>query len=357
MQQELALDPTQPTRPGEELALAELAPYLRRHLPAAEGDLRVEQFPSGHSNLTYLLRLGKQELVLRRPPFGNRVKSAHDMGREFRVLDKLHRVYPPAPKPYLYCEDEAILGAPFYVMERRRGVVLRQRLPAGLEFGPELACRLSEAVVDRLADLHRVDYTAAGLADLGKPDGYVERQVGGWASRYERARTHDWPQLDQAGRWLATHMPAESGAAVIHNDFKYDNLLLDPRDLTQVVAVLDWEMATLGDPLMDLGTFLAYWVEAGDDPRWRALGFGPTAVAGSLSRRQLAARYAERTAVELPALTFYFVFGLYKLAVILQQIYYRWAKGHTRDPRFEHFDSMVELLGQVAARSIDQDMV
>lgn len=352
-----ALDPTRPIRLGEELPLDRLAAYLRRHLPAAEGELEVEQFPSGHSNLTYLLRLGGQELVLRRPPFGNRVKSAHDMGREYRVLDRLHRVYPPAPKPYLYCDDGEVLGAPFYVMERRRGVVLRDSRAQGHGLGPDLARRLSESVVDCLADLHQVDYSAAGLGGLGKPEGYVERQVTGWRSRYDRARTHDFSELEQVADWLADNRPVERGAAVIHNDFKYDNLLLDPRDLTQVVAVLDWEMATLGDPLMDLGTFLAYWVQADDDPRWRALGFGPTAAAGSLTRRQLADRYAERTGQELPALTFYFVYGLYKLAVILQQIYYRWVKGHTQDPRFEHFDQMIELLGQVAARAVERDLV
>lgn len=351
------LDPTRPPRSGEELDLQRLEPYLRERLtlelPDPGARLEVEQFPSGYSNLTYLLRWGELELVLRRPPFGNRVETAHDMGREFRVLAALQGIYPLAPRPYLFCDDEAVLGAPFYVMERRRGIILRQKLPPGLTLTTVLARRLSENAIDRLAELHRLDYAAAGLGDLGKPEGYVERQVRGWAKRYEKAQTDSWPELDLVAAWLHECRPPERGAALLHNDYKYDNLVLDPYDLTRVIGVLDWEMCTLGDPLMDLGSSLAYWTEAGDDPRWRAVSFGPTAVPGSLTRRELVERYAEKTGFKVDNLTFYFCFGLFRLAVIAQQIYYRFFKGHTRDERFGQLNQVVGLLGKVAARTIE----
>ncbi|MEL7060248.1 MAG: phosphotransferase family protein [Acidobacteriota bacterium] len=356
-----AIDPARPVRAGEELDLDRLAPYLRRHLEAGDdAPLAVDQFPSGYSNLTYLLRLGAQELVLRRPPFGNRVKSAHDMGREFRVLSALEAVYPAAPRPLLYCDDEDVLGAPFYIMERRRGVILRQTLPPGVELPPVLAGRLCEAFVDQLAALHSIDAEAAGLGDLGRPDGYVERQVRGWIGRYEKAQTDAWPELDASAAWLIDRLPAvveASGgvpATLVHNDFKYDNLVLDPNDLTRIVAVLDWEMATLGDPRMDLGTTLAYWVEAADPGPLRAAAFGPTAIAGSLGRETLAGRWSERTGIPLDEPVFFYVFGLYKLAVIVQQIFYRFAHGHTRDQRFGGLDQMVGLLGKVAAAAIER---
>jgi aminoglycoside phosphotransferase (APT) family kinase protein len=349
-------------RPGEALDASALADYLARRLPDLAGPaptVEIAQFPGGYSNLTYAVRvrgLEEREMVLRRPPFGNRVKSAHDMGREFRVLHHLSQVYPPAPKPYLYCEDESILGAPFYLMERRHGVILRRDTPAGVALEPATVQQLSEALIDNLVRLHGVDTAAAGLGDLGKPEGYVERQVRGWADRYQRAKTSTVPAMEQLATWLADHLPRESSppeSALIHNDYKYDNLLLHPENLAEIVAVLDWEMCTVGHPLMDLGTSLAYWVQADDPEPMRQVVMGPTHLPGSLTRRELAQRYGERSGRDLSHLLFYYAFGLFKLAVILQQIYARFHRGATQDPRFAHLDKMVAVLAWAGGRALE----
>ena len=340
-------------RPGEELDLEKLASYLAGQLGGVEGQVTVEQFPNGHSNLTYLLRLGDRELVLRRPPFGNRVKSAHDMGREYRILSRLCRVYGPAPCPVLFCDDDGVLGAPFYLMERRRGIILRKPPPADRPIPPETVRRLCESLVDGLAALHALDYEAAGLGELGKPEGYVERQVTGWSRRYHDAQTNDVPSLDRAAEWLAANRPAESGAALIHNDYKFDNLVLDPDDPGRIVAVLDWEMATIGDPLMDLGTTLGYWIESSDPEALRRFLGGPTALPGSLTRHELALRYCQTAGRELPDLLFHHVYGLFKIAAIAQQIYARYARGATQDPRFAALGGVVAALGESAGRAID----
>jgi aminoglycoside phosphotransferase (APT) family kinase protein len=345
-------DHAAPVRAGEELDLAGLEAALQKHLPQLAGPLVTLQFPHGHSNLTYLLRIGSSELVLRRPPFGNQVQTAHDMSREFRVLSRLSTVYPEAPRPCFFCEDSSVLGAPFYVMERRRGVILRRSLPPGLSLSPQVGRRLGESLVRALARLHAIDYQAAGLADLGKPAGYVERQVTGWIKRYENARTGDAPVMDGVTRWLSENMPAESSVAIIHNDFKYDNLVLDPADVTRIVAVLDWEMATLGDPLMDLGTTLGYWVEAGDPEPLQQAALGPTMQPGSLSRRELVEHYQQATGREVACPLFYYCYGLFKVAVIAQQIYARMVRGHTRDPRFARLNEVVAVMGRQAERAL-----
>jgi len=346
-----------PIRAGEELPLERLTEYLHQQIPGETGTVIVEQFPHGHSNLTYLLKLGTREFVLRRPPFGNRVASAHDMGREFRMLSRLHLVFTAAPRPELYCEDESIIGGPFYLMERRHGLILRKKLPAGVTIDADLARRMSCALIDNLAVLHAIDYQAAGLSDMGKPEGYVQRQVAGWTKRYAQAQTSTVPTIEGVAQWLGEHLPPESGATVIHNDFKYDNVMLDTTDLTRIVAVLDWEMATLGDPLMDLGTSLGYWVEATDPVPLQQTAFGPTALPGSLTRQGLVDRYQERTGVTVTDPTFYYCFGLFKLAVIVQQIYARFARGHTTDPRFAHLDQLVLLLGQQADQTLQSGKI
>lgn len=346
---------TTPVRSGEELPLERLEAYFKENLSEATGTLSVEQFSHGHSNLTYLVRLGNLELVLRRPPFGNQVKTAHDMGREYRVLSKLHSIYAPAPRPYLFCDDAKVLGEPFYVMERRHGVILRKSIMPGFVIDSATATSLSEAAVDNLVALHSLDYRTAGLHDLGKPEGYTQRQVTGWTKRYTQAMTDPIPGMDRIAGWLIENIPGESTSSVIHNDFKYDNLVLDPDDLTRIVAVLDWEMATIGDPLMDLGTMLGYWVEANDPEELQATAVGPTAVQGNLTRRELIERYQIQSGREVTDAVFYYCFGIFKIAVILQQIYARYVRGHTHDPRFANLNRIVATMSQQANVTIQKD--
>jgi aminoglycoside phosphotransferase (APT) family kinase protein len=337
-------DQTSAVRSGEELDLAKLEPFLRSRFPRETGPLAVRQFPSGHSNLTYSVHLGERGFVLRRPPFGSKVKTAHDMGREFRVLSKLHAAYPPAPEVLVYCDDDSVLGAPFYLMKPVRGIILRRELPAGLVLPPETAKRLSEAFIDNLARLHSLDYAAISLADLGKPAGYLERQVRGWTERYYGSKTHDYPEVKNISTWMTEHLPSTSGAALIHNDYKYDNVVLDPNDITKIIGVLDWEMCTIGDPLSDLGSALAYWVDEQDPDELQKIRWGPTNVPGSLTRRQLLARYAQAMGHEVSNMSFYLAFARFKIAVIIQQIYFRYHQGLTKDQRFAAMPAIVALL-------------
>ncbi len=331
-------------RPGEELDCGKLEPFLRSHFPDEAEHFRVSQFPSGHSNLTYCVELGHRKMVLRRPPFGSKVKSAHDMGREFHVLSKLHDAYSPAPKVLLYCDDSSILGAPFYLMEPISGIILRKDPPPGLLFTPETARALCESFIDNLARLHSIDYAAIGLADLGKPQGYLERQVRGWIERYHGSKTHDLPEVEQISFWMRENLPLSNYASLIHNDYKFDNVILDPADLTKIIGVLDWEMCTLGDPLSDLGTALAYWVEAGDSDDLQKLRWGPTNYPGSMTRNELVQRYAQTSSRDVSNMVFYVVFARFKVAVIVQQIYYRYHVGLTKDPRFAAMPQVVRTL-------------
>ena len=359
------LDNPRSVRPGEELDAAKLAAFLGPRLNLT-GPLAIQQFPSGHSNLTYLLTSGEEEgkgareWVLRRPPFGSKVKTAHDMGREHRILSRLHEVYPRAPRALLHCDDLTVIGAPFFVMERVRGVVLRgTRPPKGLEIPVATMRAISEAAIDNLADLHAIDPRAANLGDLGHGEGYVERQVRGWTERYRAARTDDIPEVERAADWLAAHLPRESGAALVHNDYKYDNLVLDAADLAQVRAVLDWEMATVGDPLMDLGTTLGYWIDPDDPEDMRLLPLGPTLLPGNLSRREVVGRYGARTGRAFPAdaALFYYVYGVFKVIGIAQQIYARYARGLTKDERFAGMILAVAVLGRQAVRAIERGRI
>jgi aminoglycoside phosphotransferase (APT) family kinase protein len=349
------LDEADEVREEERIDPERLRPILATALPGAEGPISVRQFRAGHSNLTYLVGVGGREAVLRRGPFGARVKTAHDMGREWKLLTALQGAYRRAPRPLAFCADEAVLGAPFYLMERVRGVILRgDGSGSGLALGPEILRATSTALVDHLVELHAVELERSGLGAMGRPAGYLERQVRGWTERYQAARTDQLPEVEAAAAWAAGHLPAASGVALVHNDYKYDNVVLDPADLTRVVAVLDWEMATIGDPLMDLGTTLGYWTDPSDAPLLKAHAFGPTHLPGSLSRREVAARYAERSGRPVDDLLFHYVFALFKLAVIIQQIYRRYVDGHTHDPRFASMVHLVRVLGTQAARALER---
>jgi aminoglycoside phosphotransferase (APT) family kinase protein len=330
-------------RAGEELDLARLSAYLGRHFEGP-GPVTVEQFPSGHSNLTYRVTWGGRELVLRKPPFGSQVKSAHDMGREYRVLSKLHEAYKVAPKVILYCDDLSVLDAPFYLMEPICGIILRREPPHGLRLSPDMARQLSQAFLDNLVRLHSLDYDKIGLGDLGKPQGYLERQVKRWIVRYHNSATHDLPKVGRISDWLAQNIPASGDVTLIHNDYKYDNVVLDANDITKLVGVLDWEMCTLGDPLSDLGTTLAYWTDPGDPDELQEICSAPTTIPGTLTRAQLAQRYALATGRGIHDMVFYLTFARFKVAVIVQQIYYRYARGLTHDERFATMPHKIAIL-------------
>ncbi len=342
-------DETVAMREGENLDAEKIREFLAASFPEISGEIAIRQFPGGFSNLTYLVKAGEREMILRRPPFGRKAKSAHDMAREYRVLTALKPAFPLCPEPLAYTDDEGIIGSPFYLMERIQGVILRKDLPSALRFTPDRARGLSENLVDTLCRLHAVDYHAAGLDDLGKGGGYVSRQVAGWSKRYAEARTADAPSCEKVTGWLHDKMPSHSPAStLIHNDYKFDNTVLDSSDPTRIVGLLDWEMATIGDPLMDLGSSLAYWVEANDPPQLQAIRTMPTNVPGMLTRKEQVARYGEMSGIAIDNFDFYYCFGLFRLAVIAQQIYYRYCQGQTSDPRFKTLIHAVRALDQTA---------
>jgi aminoglycoside phosphotransferase (APT) family kinase protein len=343
------IDDAAPVRAGEALDVARLGEYLAGHIPGLELPLRLRQFPSGFSNLSYLICSGDLELVLRRPPIGTRPKSGHDMSREFRVLSGLHAGFAESPKPLHFCADESVIGAPFYVVERIRGIILRRDYPLGLVATPALVRAQQGALIDLLARLHGLDYRALGLADLGRPDGYAVRQLRGWSERYAQAQTADAPRADAVIGWLTGNVPLDSGrTALIHNDYKLDNVVFDVGQPERLIGVLDWEMATIGDPWMDLGCSIAYWVEADDRPEMLATRMLPTHLPGSLSRAEVLSRYSEASALRIDDFRFCRVFGLFRLAVIIQQIYYRYYHGQTTDQRFGALGPMAHVLLQEA---------
>ncbi|HEV2764519.1 MAG TPA: phosphotransferase family protein [Pyrinomonadaceae bacterium] len=347
---------TKPVRASEQLDWNALAVYLRERLPAALGGefdgaapLTVEQFSGGHSNLTYVLRFGRTELVLRRPPFGPVAPRAHDMAREFRILQSLHTVFPLAPRPFLLCEDAAVVGATFYLMERRRGLVVRGEEPPELAGRPEERRRASAALVDALADLHAVDVAAHGLDSLGKPAGFVERQVSGWAERWRRSQTDELAEMDALAGWLAERLPPDPRRpSLVHGDYKLDNVMLDARDVGRVVGVFDWEMSAVGDSLVDLGILLGYWVHAAAGGLRDSFP-SVTNREGWFTRAEILERYGSRTGFELARVNFYEVFALFKVAVVLQQIFFRYRRGQTDDPRFAALGPHVAWLARVAA--------
>ncbi len=346
---------TAPVRPSEELDLKALGAYLGQHLShGGNSRVELEQFPGGHSNLTYLINFGGQEFVLRRPPIGPVAPTAHDMPREYKLIEAVHPFFPLAPKPVLLCEEPAIIGAPFYLMERRRGLIVRHRIPP--EIGDDLSMRhrVSESVLDTLSALHAVDIHSSGIARIGKPAGFVARQVKGWAERWGRAKTGEVEEMEEVIRWLVDRIPAETGAetaagaTLVHNDYKLDNVMLDAADPARVVAVLDWEMCTVGDPLVDVGLFLCYWTLRDEGVTQGESLSAVTHGDGWMTREELIERYAAQTGHDVSRIKFYETFALFKVAVILQQIFFRFVRGQTRDKRFRNFDRRVLGLARAA---------
>jgi len=319
--------------------------YLRQHLPDVVGDheIHFEQFPGGKANLTYLARVGDRELVLRRPPVGPVAPKAHDMAREYRVLSVLHAAYPKAPQAYLLCEDPAVMDKPFFVMERRHGHVVRGVWPEELVAAGVTPRHVGENLVDALAELHGVDPMAIGLGDLGHPDGFVERQVSGWAGRWQKARHEDVPAMDRVAARLASTLPAPQSVALLHNDFKLDNTMIGGDG--RVVAVLDWDMATIGDPLVDLGTMLAYWGAPGPAA---AVAADSLMVGEAMAIDEVAERYAAATGFDVSNADWYRALGLFRVAVIVQQIYIRYLRGQTSDERFAVLGALVPTLAEAA---------
>ncbi|HEY0756067.1 MAG TPA: phosphotransferase family protein [Ktedonobacteraceae bacterium] len=349
-------DDTIAVRVGEELDWAGVEEYLRAHIPGlGAGALEVRQFPSGASNLTYLVSAGAWQGVLRRQPLGPVAPKAHDMRREASLLERIHPVFALAPRPYLFCDDREIMDVPFYVMERRTGFVLNDAFPPDVEVTPELCQRISETVVDTLVRIHALDWQAAGLAEFGHPEVFLERQVRSWIERYQRSQTGESPHVESLTRWIGEHIPTSPAPALIHNDFKLNNMLMDTANLARPTAVLDWEMTTIGDPLFDLAVSLGYWVQADDPPGLRAILPGLTPLPGFFSRAEFMQRYSAQSGRDLSSMRFYMTFAYFKLAVILQQIFSRWVRGQTRDPRFGFFGQRVHTLIERAEWMAEHD--
>ncbi|MDH7554205.1 MAG: phosphotransferase family protein [Spirochaetota bacterium] len=342
-------------REGETIDGKIVLDYLIQHVPDIKGPIEIKQFPSGFSNLTYFIKAGDREMVLRRPPFGKKAKTAHDMHREYSILKALKPVFPYCPTPLVYCDDESVIGAKFYVMERIKGIILRKELPPGLSYTPEEFRYLCEQLLDIQCQLHSLNYKEIGLENFGKPEGYIERQVNGWIARYKDALTPDAPLYTEVIHWLQEKMPkTPTRAAVIHNDYKFDNVVLDINDPKRIIGVLDWEMATIGDPVMDLGNSLAYWVEKNDPEEVHLIRLMPTHLDGALTRKELVDRYQEKSGIDMSDFDYFFCFGLFRLAVIAQQIYYRFYHGQTKDKRFAMLIVAVQVLERQARKVIDK---
>jgi len=324
-------------RKGEELDTAAVDAWLKPRVSDLSGMPRVTQYSGGASNWTYRLEYESHDLVLRRPPAGTKAKSAHDMGREYNVQKALRPVFPYVPEMIAYCDDVSVIGAPFYVMSRIPGIIPRVRLPKGLTLDPQTARTLCLNLIDRLVELHRVDADKVGLSSMGKGPGYAKRQIEGWSERYVKARTWNVPGFKKVRDWLRVNAPEDVATCVIHNDFRLDNIVLDPEDSTRIIGILDWEMATLGDPLMDLGNSLAYWIQADDDFIMRMMSRQPTHLPGMLKRQEVVEYYCSRMGFKPENFVLYEVYGLFRLAVIVQQIYYRYHHRQTRNPAFKRF--------------------
>jgi len=347
------IDQARDVRDEDRLDVGRLDAFLKQHVDGLTGAPGIRQFPGGASNLTYLIRYGERELVLRRPPSGAKAKSAHDMLREAHVMTALKPYYPLVPAILATCDDHAVLGHDFYVMKRLRGIILRRDLPADLGLDANGVRKLCLNFVDGLVQLHQVDATLPDVAAIGKGEGYIARQVHGWSERWRQAQTPDTDVREDVLAWLADKQPTrETAICVIHNDYRFDNVVLDPEHPLNIVGVLDWEMSTLGDPLMDLGGSLAYWVQADDDPVFQSFRRQPSHVEGMLTRREVVEYYGKRTGWSVDNFDFYEVFGLFRLMVIIQQIYRRFVLGQTTNPQFAGFGQAASYIGGRCRRLI-----
>ncbi|WP_047419876.1 phosphotransferase family protein [Cellulophaga sp. Hel_I_12] len=345
-------------REGEELHEGKLKAFMLEHdlIAQENADLIVKQFTNGYSNLTYLLQMENKEYVLRRPPFAA-PKRGHDMGREFRVLQQLNPVYDKSPKVYVFNEDPQIIGAPFYIMEKVNGEILTATSALSKKVSPEEFKSISETWVDAFVEFHDIDYKAAGLSELGRPEGYVERQILNWGKQYLAAATDEVPAAQKVMTWMREHQPKKYDHSLIHNDFKYDNVVFEDYRWKKISAVLDWEMCTLGDPMMDLGTSLGYWTTA-EDPEFMKQGLpSPTLMKGNPTRTEIVQHYASKSGRNIDHLTFYFVYGLFKIAVIAQQIFYRYKHGHTSDPKFANLNKASALCCNTAWQAIQKNQI
>jgi len=346
-------NPTVNIRKGEELNIEAVDALIKTHRPDIQSAPHVAQYSSGASNLTYAIDYPEQRFVLRRPPFGYIPKGGHDMHREYRIQTALHPVYPFVAKTLFYTDDDAHIGAEFYVMERAEGHLIHKNIPPEWEWGRDETRRLNESFVRRLVDLHNVDFKAAGLADFGKPDGYVERQILGWNKRWTKAWTEDVEKFEDVCRWLEDNRPnTEQGVGLLHGDFRIDNCILDQNDPTQINAILDWEISALGDPLMDLGNTLAYWIQADDPDFMKMVVRQPSMEPGMMTRQEFLDVYAAARKINTDGFQFYYIYGIWRLAVIIQQIYYRFYHGHTDNPKFKAYGMMTNALGQLARYKI-----
>ena len=348
----------QQVREGEELNEGPLKQFLAAHemIGDVNSEWEVSQFSTGFSNLTYLIKIEGHEYVLRRPPNGA-VKRGHDMGREFRVLTGLNRGFDKAPQAFVYTDDVEILGAPFYLMQKMEGIIIngaeaKRRQISATEF-PVIA----NSWLDTLVELHALDYESVGLAELGRPNGYVERQVRNWSKQYVNAKTHEIPEAEKVMQWLHDEQPTEYDHSLIHNDYKYDNVVFEDDSWKRINAVLDWEMCTLGDPLMDLGAAVAYWITADDHPMILSVFPYPTSMPGNPSRLEIVEQYALKSGRSINHLVFYYAFGLFKNAVIVQQIYYRYTKGLTTNEKFAQLDKVTKLFYELAWQAIQKNRI
>ena len=343
-------------RPDEQFDEAKVAGFLRGKLPGSQNELTVRQFGGGAANLTYQLDYGSHEYVLRRPPLGPVAKSAHDMAREYKVLSVLHQVFPYAPKAFVYQKDPSLIGADFLVMERRHGVVVRRKMPAEYKTMPSATRQMSIALIDALVQFHEVDYKAIGLSDLGRPDGFITRQIEGWYRRWHKAKEADLDDMDFVYKWLLENEPQDARQSLVHNDYKLDNVMLAADDPGKMVAIFDWDMCTLGDPLCDLGSLLAYWTEPTDSPHFQAMAAMPLGDLGFLSRSELVQRYADKSGRPVDEINFYYALALYRLVVIIAQIYIRYLRGQTQDQRFAALGQVIPLIAR-AARDVATGIV